>query len=200
MSDLGSIVMGFEDGTNLGDKDYNDVVFTISSSAPLDLGEVPIYSGGLLQNCRAGVIAQVDYVEYKCFQYAVLSNPAGTSCSSFLSLPSGWSLMNTTDPMLTEVLREVGTTWDQSISDTGCLVVLNSTAPIQGYGYSVSGAACDLNNSPSRLLTQFGTSTTCFATPCGSRMLIKGQRVGSCSGVSSAYCNPSSVRSRSISL
>jgi hypothetical protein len=192
MSDLGSIAMGFEDGFNLGDRDYNDVVFTISSGAPIDLGEIPIYGGGLLQNCRAGVIAQVDYVEYKCFQYALLSNPAGTTCSSFLSFPSGWSLMNTTDPMLAEVISQVGATWQQSVADDGCIIVLNSTSPIQGYGYTVTGAPCSLNNSPNRLLTQFGTSTSCFATPCGSRMLIKGQRVGSCSGVSSSYCNPSS--------
>lgn len=192
MSDLGSIVMGFEDGYNLGDKDYNDVMFTISSSNPLDLDSVPRYSGGLLQNCRAGVIAQVDYVEYKCFQYAVLSNPAGTSCSSFLSLPSGWTVMNTSDSTLADVLRDVGTTWDQSVSDFGCLVVMNSSSPVQGYGYDVYGQPCALNTQSTNLLVPFGTGSTCFATPCGSRMLIRGQRVGSCSGVSSAYCNPSS--------
>lgn len=188
LSELNTTLFGFEDLNGLGDKDYNDVMFTIATDTIIDLSRVPRYEGGLIQQCRQGVIAQQDYLEYKCMQWALMSAPSGATCNSFLSVPSGWTLAyNDTDTL--EMIMNAGNTFTRTLGSTGCMAVTialgTPSSPHQSTAYTTTGAPC------SAPMTPFNTnSQSCFNVPCASRILIKGRRISSCTGSDFQYCAP----------
>eukprot|EP01122_Echinamoeba_exundans_P017827 TRINITY_DN9779_c6_g1_i1.p1 TRINITY_DN9779_c6_g1~~TRINITY_DN9779_c6_g1_i1.p1 ORF type:complete len:1990 (+),score=505.24 TRINITY_DN9779_c6_g1_i1:206-6175(+) len=188
LSDLNTTLFGFEDLNGLGDKDYNDVMFTFATDGIIDLSQIPRYEGGLIQTCRVGVIAPQDYLEYKCQQWALLSPPSGASCNSFLQPPSGWTFALNSSEVL-EMLNFAGTnTFTRTLGSLGCAVVPISLADGSFANYTASGTVCAADPAPT--MSRFGTSN-CFAVPCAHRLLVKGSAVASCTVNTFEFCDPS---------
>jgi hypothetical protein len=160
-------LFGFED-LSLGDADYNDVMFTFTIRGNVSLNDIPIYSGGLLQTCRVGLISAADYVESQCYSWALLQPPSAAQCNGFIQLPTGW-MIAPKDAITDAVVAARGSTWAQSVPN-GCLVANAGTddSPV-GYAYSLTGGLCGDNT-----LVKYSSNGRCFSTTCANKILLRG--------------------------
>lgn len=168
LTDYNATLFGFED-LSLGDADYNDVMFTFTIRGNITVNQIPVYSGGLLQTCRVGLISAVDYLESQCYQWALLQPPSSAQCAGFIEVPSGW-IVAPNDNITQTVIQNRGSTWAQSIP-SGCLVVNAGTSsnPVP-YAYTLTGDDCNPDNF---VLVKYGSNNRCFSTLCANKILIR---------------------------
>jgi hypothetical protein len=171
----GVILIGFEDLYNLGDKDYNDVMFFVTVSGQYNDDDVPKYENGTLQVCSDAEITT--YTEFQCTQYAALTARNPSSCIGYLRVPSGWTLA----PDTLDTRNAVVAASAAGVSFGSQCVVLAG-----GKGVNVkTGMDCG-----SGLIKVFKDDSSCFNVACEYVMLIKGQTLGQCSGSQDLTCNP----------
>jgi hypothetical protein len=192
LEDYSATLFGFEDAS-LGDADYNDVMFTFTIRGNVSLNDIPIYSGGLLQTCRTGLISAIDYVESACYQWALLQPPSAAQCNGFIEVPSGWQIAPK-DSITDSVVKARGTTWSQSVPN-GCLIVNEgTTSSPKAYAYSLTGAACSAD-SGSNTLVKFGTNDRCWSTTCANKILLRSiTELAACDAIQDTCSNTPPIR------
>lgn len=168
-------LIGFEDLNNLGDKDFNDVMFFVTSTAEINDDDIPKFENGTLQVCTDSEITT--YTEYQCTQYASLTARNPSSCIGYIRVPSGWTLAPNTQDTINAIVAAAAA----GVNFGSTCVVLAG-----GAGINVNtGASCG-----SGLLKTFSKDGSCYNVECKYTMIIKGQTLSQCSASQDLTCNP----------
>jgi hypothetical protein len=168
-------LIGFEDLNNLGDKDYNDVMFFVTATGQYNDDDIPKYENGTLQVCTDAEITT--YTEYQCTQYASLTARNPSSCIGYLRVPTGWTLAPNTADTKAAILAAAAAG-----------VNFGSTCVVLADGSAINvntGASCGTG-----FLKTFPSDGTCFNVDCQYTMIIKGQTLSQCSASQDLTCNP----------
>jgi Domain of unknown function (DUF4114) len=168
------VLIGFEDLNNLGDGDYNDVMFYVTIDGTLsNNNDIPTYNNGTIEVCEGGQI--VDYLEINCTQYALLSGVDTSSCQGYLSIPTGWEVAPD-DQQSRNIIDTYG-----SRLNSDCIALLG------GNGYrpdTLEGCATDV-------IKNFTQDTGCITSGCSAQVLLRGKtKVSSCNGIENQQCDP----------
>jgi hypothetical protein len=168
-------LIGFEDLNNLGDKDFNDVMFFVTSTAEINDDDIPKFENGTLQVCTDAEITT--YTEYQCTQYASLAARNPSSCIGYIRVPAGWTLAPNNADTISAIVAAAGA----GVNFGSTCVVLAG-----GVGINVNtGASCGTG-----LLKTFKNDASCYNVDCQYTMIIKGQTLSQCSASQDLTCNP----------
>jgi hypothetical protein len=171
LKDFNDIVLiGFEDLWELGDHDFNDVMFYLTINGTYNSEDIPTYTNGTLEVCAPSEI--VEYNEVNCTQYALLTARNPLDCQAYIGLSNGWVLA-----------ADNAESKDAIVSfgpEAGCIVLAN------GNGYNYTRHLC----ASGALKNRDFANATCFTVGCDLNMLVKGQAVTGCTGIPNTACNP----------
>lgn len=168
------VLIGFEDLNNLGDGDYNDVMFYVTIDGTLSNNDdIPTYDNGTIEVCEGGQI--VDYLEINCTQYALLSGVDTSSCQGYLSVPTGWEVAPD-DQQSRNIIDTYG-----SRLNSDCIALLDGT------GYKPDTLEICATN----VIKNFTQDAGCITSGCSAQVLLRGKtKVSSCNGIENQQCDP----------
>jgi hypothetical protein len=173
------VIVGFEDLNNLGDKDYNDVMFYFTTDGNYTATDLVEYVNNTLQGCSDGEI--VRYTEHLCTQFAVLEARNAQACQGYIRIPSNWILAPNDLTTRTAVLNNPSL-FAKSDGSSFCMVLSDGTAVNNQWN------SCAATSTPG----VFSKDPTCFNVGCDKRLLIKGTTsLPTCTGNENQLCNPS---------
>lgn len=164
------VLIGFEDLRDLGDADFNDVMFYATITGSYNDDDIPVYNNGTLETCEPSEI--VEYNEVECTQFALLTSSNPLACQAYIDLAAGWQLAPDT-PTSREAIRSFG-------PDAGCIVLAT------GKGYNYTNQECYSGGIKGGSFD----GKSCYTVGCEQSILVIGQTVSGCTGIPNTACDP----------
>jgi hypothetical protein len=147
-------------------------MFYLTINGTYNDGDIPVYNNGTLETCEPSEI--VEYNEFNCTQYALLTARNPLACQAYISIDNSWRLASD-NAVSRAAIVSFG-------PDAGCIVLAS------GNGYNYTGHLCATNALKSANFS--GVASTCHTVGCDLSILVIGQTVTGCTGIPNTACNP----------